>query len=147
MARTRAEGFGPEVIRRALLGTYSLSAGYYDAFYGQAQRVRAAIQELRQGLRASRRAGLADEPDRCVRRRCPDLGSARHVPVGHLQHPGEHGGPPRHIRACRPRRGGPAHRVPGDGASLARETMYQVAAEVERLAGFEISPRALEGAA
>ena len=45
MARTRAEGFGPEVVRRILLGTYALSAGYYDAFYGQAQRVRAAIQE------------------------------------------------------------------------------------------------------
>ncbi len=45
MARTRAAGFGPEVTRRILLGTYALSAGYYDAFYGQAQRVRAAIQE------------------------------------------------------------------------------------------------------
>jgi len=45
MARTRAEGFGPEVVRRILLGTYALSAGYYDAFYGQAQKVRAAVQE------------------------------------------------------------------------------------------------------
>jgi aspartyl-tRNA(Asn)/glutamyl-tRNA(Gln) amidotransferase subunit A len=44
MARTRAEGFGPEVLRRILLGTYALSAGYYDAFYGQAQKVRSAIQ-------------------------------------------------------------------------------------------------------
>ncbi len=43
MARTRAEGFGPEVIRRILLGTYALSAGYYDAFYGQAHRVRTLI--------------------------------------------------------------------------------------------------------
>lgn len=40
MSRTRASGFGPEVTRRVLLGTYALSAGYYDAFYGQAQRVR-----------------------------------------------------------------------------------------------------------
>jgi aspartyl-tRNA(Asn)/glutamyl-tRNA(Gln) amidotransferase subunit A len=45
MARTRAEGFGPEVTRRVLLGTYSLSAGYYDAFYGQAQKVRSAIRD------------------------------------------------------------------------------------------------------
>jgi len=43
MSNTRAEGFGPEVIRRILLGTYALSAGYYDAFYGQAQRVRTLI--------------------------------------------------------------------------------------------------------
>ncbi len=45
MARTRAEGFGPEVTRRILLGTYALSAGYYDAFYGQAQRVRTLLKQ------------------------------------------------------------------------------------------------------
>ncbi len=42
-ARTRAAGFGPEVKRRILLGTYALSAGYYDAYYAQAQRVRTVI--------------------------------------------------------------------------------------------------------
>jgi aspartyl-tRNA(Asn)/glutamyl-tRNA(Gln) amidotransferase subunit A len=41
--RTRSAGFGPEVKRRIMLGTYALSAGYYDAFYGQAQRVRTLI--------------------------------------------------------------------------------------------------------
>ncbi len=41
--RTRANGFGPEVKRRIMLGTYALSAGYYDAYYGQAQRVRTLI--------------------------------------------------------------------------------------------------------
>lgn len=41
--QTRAEGFGPEVKRRIMLGTYALSAGYYDAYYGQAQRVRTMI--------------------------------------------------------------------------------------------------------
>ncbi|MBT8211740.1 MAG: Asp-tRNA(Asn)/Glu-tRNA(Gln) amidotransferase subunit GatA, partial [Acidimicrobiia bacterium] len=44
MAKSRAEGFGPEVRRRILLGTYALSAGYYDAFYGQAQRVRTLVR-------------------------------------------------------------------------------------------------------
>jgi aspartyl-tRNA(Asn)/glutamyl-tRNA(Gln) amidotransferase subunit A len=43
--RTRAKGFGPEVKRRIMLGTYALSAGYYDAYYGQAQKVRTLIQE------------------------------------------------------------------------------------------------------
>ncbi len=42
-ARTRAAGFGPEVKRRIMLGTYALSAGYYDAYYGKAQRVRTLI--------------------------------------------------------------------------------------------------------
>jgi aspartyl-tRNA(Asn)/glutamyl-tRNA(Gln) amidotransferase subunit A len=46
-SRTRAEGFGDEVKRRVMLGTYALSAGYYDAYYGKAQRVRTLItQEL-----------------------------------------------------------------------------------------------------
>jgi len=42
--RTRAEGFGPEVKRRIMLGTYVLSAGYYDAYYLKAQRVRTLIR-------------------------------------------------------------------------------------------------------
>jgi aspartyl-tRNA(Asn)/glutamyl-tRNA(Gln) amidotransferase subunit A len=49
--RTRDEGFGAEPKRRIMLGTYALSAGYYDAFYGQAQRVRTLIiQEHRDAL-------------------------------------------------------------------------------------------------
>ncbi len=43
MAATRAAGFGAEVKRRIMLGTYALSAGYYDAYYGQAQKVRTLI--------------------------------------------------------------------------------------------------------
>ena len=43
MSRTRSSGFGSEVKRRIMLGTYALSAGYYDAYYGQAQRVRAVL--------------------------------------------------------------------------------------------------------
>jgi aspartyl-tRNA(Asn)/glutamyl-tRNA(Gln) amidotransferase subunit A len=43
MALTREQGFGPEVKRRIILGTYALSSGYYDAYYGQAQKVRTLI--------------------------------------------------------------------------------------------------------
>ena len=42
--RTRAAGFGPEVKRRIMLGTYALSAGYYDAYYLKAQKVRTLIR-------------------------------------------------------------------------------------------------------
>ncbi|GAB7190480.1 Asp-tRNA(Asn)/Glu-tRNA(Gln) amidotransferase subunit GatA [Kineococcus sp. NUM-3379] len=44
MAATRAAGFGEEVKRRVILGTYALSAGYYDAYYGSAQKVRTLVQ-------------------------------------------------------------------------------------------------------
>jgi aspartyl-tRNA(Asn)/glutamyl-tRNA(Gln) amidotransferase subunit A len=43
MAATREAGFGAEVKRRIMIGTYALSAGYYDAYYGQAQKVRTLI--------------------------------------------------------------------------------------------------------
>src|SRR5579883_3369956 len=43
MEKTREYGFGPEVKRRIMLGTYALSAGYYDAYYKQAEKVRALI--------------------------------------------------------------------------------------------------------
>src|SRR4029079_17278416 len=43
-ARTRGEGFGPEVKRRIILGTYVLSSGYYDAYYLRAQKVRELIR-------------------------------------------------------------------------------------------------------
>jgi aspartyl-tRNA(Asn)/glutamyl-tRNA(Gln) amidotransferase subunit A len=42
--RTRAAGFGPEVKRRIMLGTYALSAGYHDAYYGRAQKVRTLVR-------------------------------------------------------------------------------------------------------
>jgi aspartyl-tRNA(Asn)/glutamyl-tRNA(Gln) amidotransferase subunit A len=43
--KTRSQGFGKEVKRRIMLGAYSLSSGYYDAYYGRAQRVRTKIAE------------------------------------------------------------------------------------------------------
>ena len=53
--RTRAAGFGAEVKRRIMLGTYALSAGYYDAYYGQAQKVRTLVaRDFAAGLRPGR---------------------------------------------------------------------------------------------
>ena len=43
--KSRAEGFGPEVKRRIMLGTYALSSGYYDAYYLKAQKVRTLIMQ------------------------------------------------------------------------------------------------------
>jgi aspartyl-tRNA(Asn)/glutamyl-tRNA(Gln) amidotransferase subunit A len=44
-SRTRDQGFGAEVKRRIMLGTYALSAGYYDQYYGKAQKVRSLIEQ------------------------------------------------------------------------------------------------------
>ncbi len=105
MFRTRGEGFGPEVKRRIMLGTYALSAGYYEAYYGQAQKVRTLIiLRLRSGVRALRRAGLAHVADH----RVPDRREGRRpdgdVPERHLHDPGEPRRRARDQRAVRPRR-------------------------------------------
>ena len=47
---TRHDGFGPEVRRRILIGTYALSSGYYDAYYGRAQRVRTLVSRELDGV-------------------------------------------------------------------------------------------------
>jgi aspartyl-tRNA(Asn)/glutamyl-tRNA(Gln) amidotransferase subunit A len=145
MARTRAEGFGPEVTRRILLGTYSLSAGYYDAFYGQAQRVRAAIQE--DFARAYEQVDVLVSPtsptvafeagaktsdplamylsDICDIPANLAGHAAISVPVGL-----DEAGLPIGFQIMAP--------------PFGEEVMYQVAAEVERQADFEIAPTAVE---
>jgi aspartyl-tRNA(Asn)/glutamyl-tRNA(Gln) amidotransferase subunit A len=60
MGATRRDGFGPEVTRRILLGTYALSAGYYEAFYGQAQKVRTLV--IRDFAAAYRQADVLVSP-------------------------------------------------------------------------------------
>ncbi len=88
MAATRDAGFGPEVKRRIILGTYALSSGYYDAYYGQAQKVRRLIaDDFSARVRGGRRARLADRahdgvPDRREARR-----PARDVPQRRRHHP------------------------------------------------------------
>ncbi len=63
---TRAAGFGAEVRRRVLIGTYVLSAGYYDAYYLKAQRVRTLI--ARDFAAAFERGRLHPDPDGAIGR-------------------------------------------------------------------------------
>jgi aspartyl-tRNA(Asn)/glutamyl-tRNA(Gln) amidotransferase subunit A len=141
MARTRAEGFGPEVIRRILLGTYGLSAGYYDAFYGQAQRVRAAI---RQDL-----ARVYHDVDVLVSPTSPTVAFEAGARVADplAMYLSDICTIPSNLA------GDPAISVPigldGQGLpigfqvmapALGERTLFRVAAEVERLAGFTARP-------
>ena len=74
--RTRHDGFGTEVKRRIMLGTYALSAGYYDAYYGRAQRVRTKIaQDFKTAFRRRRSDRHAD------RARTSPSSSARRPPT------------------------------------------------------------------
>ncbi len=71
--RSRGEGFGAEVKRRIMTGTYVLSAGYYDAYYLKAQKVRAADQRRISSARSSRSTCSWGRP----RRRRPSRSAPR----------------------------------------------------------------------
>jgi aspartyl-tRNA(Asn)/glutamyl-tRNA(Gln) amidotransferase subunit A len=141
MSKTRARGFGPEVTRRILLGTYALSAGYYDAFYGQAQRVRAALRDEFDAAygkvdvlvsptspTVAFRAG--DKVDDPLSMYLTDICTN---PLNLVGHPGisvpvglDDEGLPIGFQVMAP--------------ALGETVMFQVAAEVERLAGFTHRP-------
>jgi aspartyl-tRNA(Asn)/glutamyl-tRNA(Gln) amidotransferase subunit A len=67
--KTRAEGFGAEVKRRIMIGTYALSAGYYDAYYLKAQKVRTLIKQDFEGLCKTWMCWCAPPPPRLLLRR------------------------------------------------------------------------------
>ena len=122
MRATRDAGFGDEVKRRIILGTYALSSGYYDAYYGQAQKVRTLItRDFDAAFDAGRRAALADRADHGVQARREARRPARDVPQRPRHHPGQPRRRPRHLGAQRPgRRGRPARRHPGARAGPGR---------------------------
>ena len=96
--KTRDEGFGDEPKRRIMLGTYALSAGYYDAYYGQAQKVRTIIRdEFARRARPFRLPRQPDLADRCVPARREDGQPARDVPLRRAGDPTEHGGAARPV--------------------------------------------------
>ena len=98
---TRGRGFGPEVKRRIMLGTYALSAGYYDAYYLKAQKVRTLIKgDFDSAMGAGlRRPGRADLADRRLPLRRPSGRSGLDVPVGRLHAAGQHGRAARRLRS------------------------------------------------
>ena len=118
--RTRGTGFGDEVKRRIMLGTYALSAGYYDAYYVKAQQVRTLIKaEFDEVLDRGRRHPRPDLSDRRVQDRREGRRPAGDVPERRLHAAREHRRASRHQRAVRAV-GGPPGRTPGHRSSLRR---------------------------
>ena len=120
--RTRWEGFGPEPQRRIMLGTYALSAGYYDAYYGQAQKVRTLIgQEFAAAFEQLRRPRQPDLADRRLQDRREVREPARPLRLRRPDDPAEHGRPARPVDPVRAVRGS-AGRVCSSWARSSRRT-------------------------
>ena len=121
--KTRAEGFGAEVKRRVMIGTYVLSAGFYDAYYNRARRVRALIKKdfedvFAQGIDAILTPAtpvFGLWPGRDDRGR-----SGSDVSQRRLHRDRQPGRSARHCGACRSRPAGPAAWPAADRAALGR---------------------------
>ena len=141
MAATRAEGFGPEVTRRILLGTYALSAGYFDAFYGQAQKVRSLLQD--EFYEAYKRVDVLVSPTSPTT--AFRLGERTQDPLAMYMSdictiPSNLSGHPAvSVPIGLDRRGLPIG-FQIMAPALGEEVMLAVASEVERLAGFDALP-------
>jgi aspartyl-tRNA(Asn)/glutamyl-tRNA(Gln) amidotransferase subunit A len=111
-SKSRAQGFGAEVKRRILIGTYVLSHGYYDAYYLQAQRIRRLIaNDFAEAFRQCDVILGPTSPSTAFRlgEKAADPGAD--VPLGHLHHRRQPGRPARDfdpLRLCRRPAGRPA---------------------------------------
>ena len=132
--RTRSEGFGAEVKRRIMLGTYALSAGYYDAHYLKAQQVRTLIR--RDYERALETVDAVLMPTSPVpRSRSASASTTRYsVPAGRLHRERQSDRPACDQRARRLHAGATPIGVQLVGRAFDEETLLRIADGYERLA-------------
>jgi len=144
MAYTREAGFGDEVKRRIILGTYALSAGYYDAWYGSAQKVHADYRRLQEGLRTGRRARGPHQPVHRLQVRREDGRPAGHVHERHRHHSGQPRRRACHVHPGRPVRRRPARRLPVHRPAAARRSHVQAGCGPRSRAGRQLERPDLE---
>ena len=141
--RTRDDGFGDEPKRRIMLGTYALSAGYYDAYYGQAQKVRTVIRDEHEA--AFERFDVLVSPTSPTVAFA--LGARTANPLAMYARrpahdPVEHGRPARALDPVRPL-GGPAGRLPADRPAVRREHALPRRPRARAAIGFDFVPERL----
>ncbi len=139
-SRTRELGFGSEVKRRIILGTYVLSSGYYDAYYLRAQKVRTLIRrDFEAAHEKGRRHHLPDLAGPRIPHRRTHERPAPHVPCRHLHDRRESRGHLRNQRAVRIRSGGESRLPVGLqflGKSLDETKLLGIADSYERASGY-----------
>ena len=142
---TRAAGFGAEVRRRILIGTYVLSAGYYDAYYLKAQKVRTLIaRDFTEAFKKVDVILTPTTPERRLRRRREDGRPDRHVPERRVHRDREPRRPARHLRARRPVGRRPAARACSSSARPStRRRVLRAAQVLEKAADFTAKPEAV----
>ena len=102
MEKTRQYGFGPEVKRRIMLGTYALSAGYYDAYYLKAQQARTLIrQEFDWVFQQVDALVTPTSPTVAFHLGERTADPVQMYPERYLHFAGQHGGAARHLGALR----------------------------------------------
>ena len=143
--KTRAEGFGAEVRRRIMIGTYVLSAGYYDAYYLRAQKVRTLIKKdfedcFNAGVHAMLTPGHA--VGRLRHRREGQSRSGGDVSQRRLHGDREHGRAAGHLGAGRARRPGSAARVAAHRPAVRRGNACSALGHVIEKAAGVFAPKA-----
>jgi aspartyl-tRNA(Asn)/glutamyl-tRNA(Gln) amidotransferase subunit A len=137
--KTRAEGFGQEVKRRIMIGTYVLSAGYYDAYYLRAQKVRTLIKrDFELAFEAGVDAILTPAtPSSAFRRGRRGSGqrSGEDVPQRHFHRHREHGRPSGHRRPAGLDPKGLPLGLQLIGRPFEEETLFKTAHVIEQAAG------------
>ena len=145
MCRTRGEGFGAEVKRRIMLGTYALCAGYYEAYYGQAQKVRTLVIR-------DYEAAFNYSTSWCPRRRRPPRSGSGRRPTTRsrctsrrLHHPGEPRGRSRDDVPCGPDEAGLPIGLQLTAPVLGEAGLFRAAAALEGDLGLVLRPPVLAG--
>ena len=132
-ARTRAAGFGAEVKRRIMLGTYALRSGYYDAYYLKAQKVRTLIKrDFAQAFAACDVIATPTSPSAAFKLGEKVDRPARDVPHRHLHHPVQPRRPAGHVASVRLHRTGCRSACSSSAPPLGEATLFRAAGAYQR---------------